>query len=460
MKVFKIGGGCLKGKKTIAHILDMVVQRCRGQVIVVSALNGVTDFLIDSISAALENEENIPKIIGHTKDVHMLVARHLIPEREALKKFSLNFNRSLDRLERLYYGLSFTKESTPRIRDAISSFGECFCVELLTSALQFRGLKAIYLLPHEIGLLTDGKYGDASANMRKTKHNLQRYVNCSLNGDTILFIPGFFGVSEGGDITTFGRGGSDYSAAVVAVALEADMLEVWKDVSGFLSADPKVVPEAQHIPVLSYEEVAELSYFGAKILHPRAIDPLRKKKLDIVIKNALDPDAPGSLITAYSPSPKMGVRSVAHDTDIGILKVHASGVGARPGVLACVSNKLTENGINIKSVVTSQTCISILLEHNDLETGYQALRSLKPRPYQRIEKLEDMALVSIVGDGLVHRKGIAALCFTAVARQNINVEMISFGPSKAALYFIVKTRDFNTTVNAIHNTFFAQELSV
>jgi aspartate kinase len=243
------------------------------------------------------------------------------------------------------------------------------------------------------------------------------------------------------------------------VALQADMLEVWKDVSGFMSADPKVVSEAQHIPVLSYEEAAELAYFGAKILHPRTVEPLRRKKLDIAIKNTLDPDAEGSLITARSPRPKTGVRSVAYDTDIGILKVHASGVGARPGVLARVSNQLTENGINIKSVVTSQTCISILLERKDLESGYNALKSLKPRPYQRIEKLENVALVSIVGDGLVHRKGIAARCFTAVARCKINVEMISFGPSRAALYFIVKNRDLNNAVNSIHSTFFSKDLS-
>jgi len=458
MKVFKIGGGCLKGKETIAHILDLIAQRCCGKVIVVSALNGVTDFLIESMSLALEDEGNIPDIIGHIKGVHMTVARHLISEREALKKFSLNLNSFLGQLERLYYRLSFTKEITPRMRDAISSFGERLCVKLLTSILQFQGIKAIYLMPHKIGLLTDGKYGDASANMRKTGQNLQRHVKSLLTGDTILFIPGFFGVSEGGDITTFGRGGSDYSAAVVAVALQAEMLEIWKDVSGFMSADPKVVSEAQHIPVLSYEEAAELSYFGAKILHPRMVEPLRRKKLDIAIKNTVDPDAEGSLITVRSPRPKMGVRSVAHDTDIGILKVHASGVGARLGVLARVSNQLTENGINIKSVVTSQTCISILLEHKDLETGYNALKSLKPRQYQRIEKLENVALVSIVGAGLVNRKGIAARCFTAVASRNINVEMISFGPSRAALYFIVKNRDLNNALNAIHRTFFSKEL--
>jgi aspartate kinase len=271
----------------------------------------------------------------------------------------------------------------------------------------------------------------------------------------ILFIPGFFGVSEEGDITTFGRGGSDYSAAVLAGAIKADILEIWKDVAGYLSADPKFVPEAQLIPTLSYDEAAELSYFGAKILHPRTVEPLRTAKLNIAIKNTLNPDATGSLITPGSPRSKNFIKSVAHDTDIGILKVHSSGVGARPGILALVAGQLTESGINIKSVVTSQTCISLLLELKDLEAGHVALKSLKPRPFRRLEKIEDMSLISIVGEGIVKRKGIAARCFTAVAGCNVNVEMISFGPSRVALYFLVKNRDLKSSVNAIHNTFFS-----
>jgi aspartate kinase len=222
-----------------------------------------------------------------------------------------------------------------------------------------------------------------------------------------------------------------------------------------LSADPKFVPEAQLIPILSYDEAAELSYFGAKILHPRTVEPLRTAKLNIAIKNTINPDAPGSLITPGSPRSKNFIKSVAHDTDIGILKVHSSGVGARPGVLALVAGQLTESGINIKSVVTSQTCISLLLELKDLEAGHLALKSLRPRPFRRLEKIEDMSLISIVGEGLVKRKGIAARCFTAVAACNVNVEMISFGPSRVALYFLVRNRDLKNAVSAIHSTFFS-----
>ena len=455
MKVIKIGGGCLKDTETIEHIINLITTRGHGNIFVLSALNGVTDTLIDGMSEALANEDSIPNIISHLRNKHTLVARRLFPNCEGLKEFGRDLEKSLSELDRLYYGLNFTREITPRMRDIISSYGERFSVVLFSSALRCRGISATYQMPHEIGMYTDGKFGDATANLSKTTNNLQANLTPLLDEGMILFIPGFFGISEAGDITTFGRGGSDYSAAVVAVAMEAELLEIWKDVDGFMSADPKFVPEAQLIPVLSYEEAAELSYFGAKILHPRTVEPIRKNKLNISIKNTMNPDGPGSLITARSPRPKNVIKSVTHDTDMGILKIHASGVGARPGILAQVAGQLTESGINIKSVVTSQTCISLLLARKDLDAGREALKSLRPRVFRRLEKVDDVALVSIVGEGLAKREGIAARCFAAVAACRVNVEMISFGPSRVALYFLVRTRDLHSAVNAIHSTFFS-----
>ncbi|MFC1828398.1 aspartate kinase [Thermodesulfobacteriota bacterium] len=455
MKVIKIGGGGLKGKKNIGHILELIAGRGKGHIFVVSALNGVTDFLIDSMSDALEDEGHIPNIIGRLKSKHMLIARHLMSRGNVQKTFHRDLNKSLNKLERLYYGLSFTKEITPRMRDIVSSFGERFSAVLLSSALRSRGIQAAYRMPHKIGLITDGKFGDATVNLRKTTVNFQKHLQPLMKKGSILFIPGFYGVSENEDITTFGRGGTDYSAAVVAAAMKAELLEVWKDVDGYMSADPRFVPEAQLIPDLSYDEAAELSYFGAKILHPRTVEPLRKNRVSIAIKNTLNPDATGSLISSRSPRSRRIIKSVAHNNDVGILKVHASGIGARLGILSLVANQVAENGINIKSVVTSQTCISLLLARKDLEPARGALKLLQPKPYRRLEKIEDVALVSIVGEGLLKGKGIAAKCFSAVAGCNVNVEMISFGPSPVALYFLVRNQDLHSAVNAIHSTFFS-----
>ncbi len=457
MKVIKIGGGCLKGKKQIAHILDLITERGRGHIFVVSALYGITDMLIEGMAKAIKEEESIPALMNHLRSKHTLIARHLMPKGTLLKDFIRDLNRSLNQVERFYYGLNFTRESTPRMRDVISSYGERFSAELLAAAVRARGVQSTYLLPEKIGIMTDGKFEDATADLRKTARNLQPKLTPLLSKGMILFLPGFFGVSEKGDITTFGRGGSDYSAAVVAAAMEADGLEIWKDVPGYLSTDPNFVEGARLIPLLSYKEAAELSYFGAKILHPRTMEPLKASKLNIAVKNTLDPDASGSLITYRGITTENVVKSVAHDTDIGILKVHASGVGARPGILALIAGQLAEKGINIKSVVTSQTCISLLLSHKDLEAGHDLLKSLSPKPYQRLEKVEDIALIGIVGDGLVRHKGVAARSFTAVAECDINIEMSSFGPSRAALYFIVSNKDLQATLTSIHKTFFSEE---
>jgi len=456
MKVVKIGGGCLKGRKNIARILDLIAERGRENVFVVSAFNGITDLLVSGMKDALEDEANIPRIMSRLKNRHVLTARHLMSSSVHLRKFTTDLNKSLSQLERLFYGLNFTREITPRLRDVIGSFGERLSVQLLVGVLRDRGLQTTYRMPHAIGLVTDGKFGDATADMKKTAENLKRNILPLLKEGMCVFIPGFFGVSETGDVTTFGRGGSDYSAAVVAVALGADTLEIWKDTEGYLSADPRFVPDARLISVLSYDEAAELSYFGAKILHPRTVEPIRKTNLNIAIKNTVNPDAPGSLITPRSGKSDTVVKSVACETDIAILKVHGSAVGARPGILGNVANRLSQRGINIKSAVTSQTCISLLLSLEDLEPGYRALMGLKPKPYRRLERIKDVAMVSIVGEGLGQHRGIAARCFTAVAECGVNVEMISFGPSPVALYFLVQSRELKKAVAAIHNTIFSQ----
>ncbi len=455
MKVVKIGGGCLNSKKIIEHILTLIQQRCRGHIVVVSALKGVTDFLIECMPQALENEEAIPRIISRIKSKHVNVARHLIEGQKSLNLFSKDLNKSLRKLERFYYGLNFTKEITPRTYDTISCFGERFSAQMLATVLRSRGEKTTCLMPHNIGMLTDGKFGDATANLKKTAENFRQHVLPLLNGKKIVFIPGFYGVNEDGEITTFGRGGSDYSAAVVAAALNAEVLEIWKDVDGFMSADPKYVPEAELIPVLSYEEAAELAYFGAKILHPRCVEPVRAKKLKIRITNTFDPNAEGSMVMQSSPRTKNIIKSVAYDDGIGVLKVHAAGIGARPGILALVANQLSTNGINIRSVVASQTCISFLLDHKDLYSGKTALYGISPKPFRKIEINSDISLISIVGDGIHSKKGVAARCFAAVAACNVNVEMISFGPSRSSMYFITQKKDLMSAVNAIHSTFFS-----
>jgi len=251
VKVVKVGGGCLKGKKTIDGILDLVEERGPGNIFVVSALNGITDILIGGMAEALADENTITPLMGRLKNKHMVVARHIIRGAGHLKRFSKDLDTALLQLERYYYGLNFTGEISPKMRDTISSFGERISAALLSAAILSRGVASACRMPHDIGLVTDGKFGDASADLEVTRKNFKKHLTPLLKKNVVLFIPGFYGISENGDITTFGRGGSDYSAAVATVAMEAGILEFWKDVAGFMSADPRIVSDAELIPVLS-----------------------------------------------------------------------------------------------------------------------------------------------------------------------------------------------------------------
>ena len=453
MKVIKIGGGCLKGEAVVSSIVDLIAQRGRGDIFVLSALSGMTDKLVNGIQLALEDEEHIPSIINEILQEHLLMAEVLITDRSHFIQLKQELDGHFLTLERYLYGINFTREVTPRMQDIIVSYGERLSVILLARALESRGENASYIMPEKAGILTDGRHGDATANLPATTANLERSIRPLMTKDKMMFIPGFFGISDTGEVTTFGRGGSDYSAAVVAAALNAEILEIWKDTEGFLTADPTVVPNAKLISLLSYDEASELAYSGASILHPRTVEPVRISGINIAIKNTLNPDGPGSLILDQAVCTEDVIKSVSHSRDIAVLKVYASGVGLRHGILAHIAGAISGDGINIKSVVTSQTCISLLLSKKDIDRGHAVIENMTPRLYRESEKITNLALISVVGDGLHCHQGIAARCFTAVSEVQVNIEMISFGPSKAALYFLVNEADLEKTMKALHDHF-------
>lgn len=454
MKVIKIGGGCLKDGPAAKVIIDLITQRGKGDVFVLSAFYGVTDILISGIDRALAAEENISDIINHLKGRHHTIIKDLITDATVKKQLSKTLGDIYAKLERYYFGISFTREATPRMQDMVATFGERISAAILSKAVAARGCDSQFVLPEDLGIVSDGKFTDASALMEKTAGNIRNWLDSSMTPEKILFIPGFYGISETGEVTTFGRGGSDYSAAVVAAGAGAGVLEIWKDTEGFMTADPDNIPHCRLIPKLTYEEAAELAYTGAGILHPRTVEPVKNAGIDIAIKNTYNPDAPGSLITRDVPVSENIIKSVSYSTDVAVLKIYAPGVGARFGFLSQILEPLGRAGINVKSVVTSQTCISLILSRNDIHAGHAAVQAIRPVPFRKSVVVNDVALVSIVGEGLHTNRGIAAKCFSAVSGANVNIEMISSGTSNAALYFLVKKERLDDTIQALHRIFF------
>ncbi len=454
MKVMKFGGGCLKTEETLKRVVDIVAGEKRMPVVVVSALQGVTDHLIESVAAALANERTIPNRIESFRARHVKFAERLIGD-EALRQETVrSIEAALKRVERLLYGVAFTGEASPAIRNHVLSYGERLAARLVAGAVRARGFAARPLDSDRIGMVTDDNLENATVKLGLFKTKFKRAAGEIRRGRAVPVITGFFGVTPEGQISLFGRNGSDYSASVVAYGLKARSLEIWKDVGGFMSADPGAEKNARKIDRLSYYEAAELSYFGAKILHPRTLEPLTGLDVDVRIKGLFDPDDPGTEIRCRAETRPCVAKSVTANEGIALIRIHGPGVGYKPGIVGRIGRQLSALDINIYSIITAQTCINLLVDRKDARRSYQALKNDRNGVIARVDLEEDVALVAVVGEGMVERRGVAARIFTAVAKAGINVEMISSGASEVATYFIVNRKDTARAVRALHREFF------
>lgn len=455
MNVMKFGGSCLKNGEDFIKVAEIITQKRDKTVVVVSAVQGVTDLLITGLKEIMETEQKLPPLMEVLMGKHRNIVKKTIPDNASRQKAIRDIGTSLKRLERLLFGVSFIKEASDSLRTQILSYGERLAAHLLAWVIKAKGIKAVALEADKIGIITDECFENATANLEEVRKRLRNTVIPYVQQGVLPVITGYFGTTLEGKITTFGRNGTDYSAAVIAYAINASRVEIWKDVNGFMTADPRIVNEARRIDKLSYYEAAELSYFGAKILHPRTVEPLIDRRIPVYIRNIYNHKSPGTEILNQSYESKKVIKSIADNREIVVLRIHGPGVGYKPGIIAEVGRRLCEIGINIFSILTSQTCINLLLDKEDARRAYNAILKMKGGVINKVNLEEGLALISVVGEGLKKRKGVAAGVFSAVAEENINVEMISSGASEVAYYFIVNEKDVERAVKAVHNEFFS-----
>ena len=305
-------------------------------------------------------------------------------------------------------------------------------------------------LPEDLKLITDGEFSNATVDFVRSN------VKNNIPDNNVVVIPGYYGVSTEGKTTLLGRGGSDYAAAAIAFCLDAPSLDLWKDVKGFMSGDPKLVENPQVVEQLAYNEAAELAYFGAKILHPRTVEPLKVKNIPIhlfSINGKLDELKPSTIISDKTDDSKV-VKSVTYTKSFGVLKLKGSALGIKPGVLADVTNLLHINDININSVLTSQIAINIILDKCDLETAKNLIEQLKIQVMEEIDSWSNVALVAVVGNEIMKNYGISSRIFSSLANEKINVKMNCTGASPIVSYFIVHEDDMDRTIKAVHGELF------
>jgi len=453
IKVMKFGGGCLQDGPAFLKVSE-IIGRQKQTAIIVSAVSGVTEQLLAAIEQSKRSEKNIPGILARLIQKHRLIIDAiLLPGREK-QRLLATIHSQLTQVRRLLTGIAFHGDLTPAVRARLLSYGERLAARLLAGLLVSRGRKAKALDAHLIGICTDDNFENASIDRERTRKNFTNKVKPLIHDGVIPVISGFFGRGAGGAITLLGRNGSDYSAAAVTYALNAACLEIWKDVDGFMSADPSLVPTARRLERISFAEAAELSYFGAQILHPRTIEPLAGTKARVFIRNLKRPESPGSEIVAGRSEREEAVASITANRSLANIRVHGAGIGSKPGLLAGISSLLAAANINIHSVLTSHTCINLLLDPGDGRRSLQRLKAMANGVIKRIELEEHFALVGVVGDKIMEKEGIYARIFSAVAREKINVEMAAAGASPVACYFLVKRPDLDRAVRAVHDEFF------
>lgn len=454
MKVLKFGGASLKDKAAYTETMRVLKAEKEPKVLVLSAIYGMTDWLENAIREARQNEQSIEATTTKIRAWHANLLKELINNPAQIADCMSILEERVQKLERLLYGVAYTEEITPQIYALIMSFGERLSVILSAAIFNANGIPAQYLESDRIGIETDDSFTNATAHLAAIRKNLPAQVNPLLKRGITPLVTGFFGVNKDGKVTLFGRNSSDYSAAVIAHGLKADQMEIWKDVDGFMSADPKLVSGATLIDKLSYYEAAELSYFGAKILHPRTVEPLIHDSIPLVIRNIYRPEIQGTKICAEENVTSAIIKSVTYNKNISVLRIQGAGVGFKPGVISEIGSRLATCGVNIYSIITSQTCINLLIDRKDSKTGYKALQVLKDGLIEVIEHCDDEVVVAAVGAGLKQTPGLAAKIFSAIAAKQINVEMISLGASDVATYFIIKDTNLVLAVNALHSAFF------
>ncbi len=460
--VMKFGGTSITGGKNARKAAELIashVHKGHKVVAVVSALDGVTEKLIEAADQAEKRNKNFVKaFLEEMVEKHFKLADEAIEKpslKEEVKKTILS---AIDELEKVLTGIIYVGELTPRSRDYILSFGERLSTPIIYGAVKSLGVEARLLTGAEAGIITDSNFGEASPLMNASKHQVKERLEPLIEMGIVPVVTGFIAATQDGTTTTLGRGGSDYTATIIGAALSADEVWIWTDVDGLMTTDPKIVPSAKTIPEISFEEALEMAVYGAKAMHPRALEPLMGEKTIVRIKNIFNPEAPGTAITGeIKIKHGVTVKALTLLRDVAVITLTGAGMIGTPGTAAKVFEVLGKNGINILMISqgASEANISLAIRRNYLEKAVNALEvALLGRGLIReITYEDDVCIISAVGAGMKNTPGIASKLFTAVARKGINVRMIAQGSSELNISFVVKEADGKAAVQAIHEEF-------
>ena len=459
--IMKFGGTSLCSADKVRNVSKIVKDYSfNNQIILVaSALSGVTNSLVRlSELVKTSNSEKIVNELEKLNELHTNISKNSIKDPNIENEVLESISSTLDELKRLLEGIISLGEITPRSRDRIISFGERLSVLVVTGALKDIGINAEKFTGVEAGIVTDEEYGEANPLMSITKMKISKTLQPLLSKGIVPVVTGFMAATQTGDITTLGRGGSDFTATILGAALSADEVWICTDVNGMMTTDPKIMPNARTIPQLSYSEALEMTVFGAKALHPRALEPAQENKISVRIKNTFNLSGSDTLISNDQSVVRGKVaKSVALIKDVAMVNIEGAGMVGKPGIAAKIFDTFAREGINILMISqsVSEANISLVIRRKHLEKAVNTLEiSLLGRGFaNRVNAEDDVGVIAVVGAGMQGSQGVAARVFKAVAEKGINIRMIAQGSSELNISIVIKEKNCEKAVMAIHEEF-------
>jgi aspartokinase/homoserine dehydrogenase 1 len=458
--VIKFGGTSVGTAQAIGQAADIAstLRRERYDLIVVtSAMSGVTDALLGAARAAIGGDRNVfREIVDGLRAKHHTAAGELLTSADERQVVLDAVNQRLNELLLLCDAFSVLGEASPRALDAVTSLGERMSVHLLAGALRSRGTPAMPIDAAEV-VRTDDAFQSAAPDMAQTRKLAHELLGGLLTDSIVPVVTGFIGSTSEGVVTTLGRGGSDYSAAILGAALDADEIWIYTDVDGVMTADPRVVSDVRTLDTLSYREMSELAYFGAKVLHPKTVLPALERGIPIRIRNTFRPSHAGTLILGKSDEGSgvlKGVTAIRHQS---LVTIEGRGMLGVPGIAARAFGSVAKTGTSVSMIsqASSEQSICFLVPQDSAAVAVEALRrefehELTRRDIESIWTLDEAVIVTVVGAAIKYTPGVAGRVFGALGTQGINVVAIAMGSSECSISLVVEARDAEHAVRCLH----------
>jgi len=453
----KFGGSSVANADRIKIVSDIVISKSKLEkdrpVVVLSAMKGITNALIRAAGTAERGDQSYKAILEDIKKTHYDAVDTLFHQKEGHAEILSSLNLLFEELEEILRGVVLIRECSSRTNDLISGFGERLSCSIITKYVLSEGTRAEMVDARTI-IRTDNKYGRASVDFETTSRLVRERLN---RKGIVYFVTGFISSTSDGISTTLGRNGSDYTASLLGAALNAASVEIWTDVDGVLTADPRIVPGAWVIKEISFQEAMEMSFFGAEVIHPYTLLPVVEKEIPVYIKNTLNPSAPGTKIAKNVSHKDQSITGIASIDNVSMITIEGGDMVGMPGIINRIFSSISNSGANIIMIsqASSAHSVCLILRYED---AHKAAKSLKKelsdaifsRIIRSVKITDSLEIIAVIGDNMRGQIGLCGKLFSSLGKANVNILAIAQGSTELNISLVIASKNKSDAILAIH----------